>query len=191
MSAAGRSPPSLAPCAVSPWVETTIASGYSLQFKVHPPSFPQCDIYSCGEAGGNGIEERNKQLVEQKSNMSFGCKQRMVQPLFGCSKERGRTPSYSRSSSVKQIPKKLQIQDINIQTASEPHKPRRWFYYDRSQLSRRDTPTPPAVTEICVRRHSLPILGSAVRPFACSLNTHPLCLGSIGSASLLVWMIGV
>lgn len=85
-------------CAVSPWVEGTITTGYRLQFKVRPTSFPQCDINSCGEGGGNSIEGRNKQLVEQKSDIScshFGCKQRMVQLLFGCSKERGRTPSYS------------------------------------------------------------------------------------------------
>lgn len=92
------------------------------------PSFPQCCIYSCGERGSNNIKGRNKQLVEQRSDMScssFGHKQRLKQLLFHCSEERRRTPSYSRSLSAKQIPTHLQIQDANTKTAAECYKPRR------------------------------------------------------------------
>lgn len=91
---------------VSPWVERTVATGYHLQFKVWPTHL-QGVVYT---VGGNSIEGTNKKIVEQRSDTScyrFGHEQRQVQKLFRCSEERGRTLSYSRSLSAKQIPKHL------------------------------------------------------------------------------------
>lgn len=73
----------------------------------------------------------NKGFAEQKSNMSRSLfKGELVQPLFLCSKESGRTLSYSRSTTVKQIPKNLLVQDVDTQTASECYMTRRFTMMD-------------------------------------------------------------
>lgn len=64
--------------------------------------FPQCCIYTCVCVMGRQQYwgKKKKTFVDQKSDMSssrFGSEQRPIQPLFNCSKEKGRTLSSSLS----------------------------------------------------------------------------------------------
>lgn len=81
---------------------------HGLSFRVHSsaPLLPHGWRYSCWVQGSRS-NEKDRQL-EERSDMScfqFGSKQ---WPLFHCSKERGRTWSYSRSVSFQLIPTNLQ-----------------------------------------------------------------------------------
>lgn len=86
-------------CALSPWVEWTSATGYSLQFKVSTVLHIQFCVW---ERTSAVLSEKIKKLVDQKSDMSssqIGSEQRPIQPLFNC-EEKGRTLTSSWVSIV-------------------------------------------------------------------------------------------
>lgn len=106
------------------------------------------------------MKKRNKGYAEQKSNMScFLFRGEQVQPLFLCSKESGRTLSYSQSTTGKQIPRNLQIQDVGTQSAGECYKTRRFTMMDRSDIY--FPIVIHTISEVCIPRQSLRLPNSA------------------------------
>ena len=147
--------------------------GYHLQFEARLPHFQSViNTVVRGEAAAVLREEINSLLNKSDTTCShFGNEQRLVQPLFRCSEERWRAPSYTRFASIKQIPTNLHVQNAYTQTATERDQTGRLvcnYRSDRCLLSCSDSPRPQAVSKVCIRGHSLRIPGAAVR-----LVTHP------------------
>lgn len=140
---------------VMPICSLTATTCCHLQSKAWPPHFCTTVDKAVGnEEAAVMKKKRNKGCGEQKRNMSRSLfRAEQVQPLFLWSKESGRTLSYSRSTTVQQIPKNLQVQDVDTQTASECYKTRRFTMMDISEIYFpivRHT-----ISEVCIPTQSL------------------------------------
>lgn len=155
---------------------------------VQASSFPYGGKHRSKERGCSGTEGRNTQSPAQESDTSgprFGGQQRLVQPLFRCSEERRRTPSYFGPESVKQISTNLQVQDVNAQTTSDCDQSGGLVCNHRSNrrlLSCSDTPRPQAVSKVCIPGHGLRIPSIAVRSVSRPPHLQQMCRGGVSSS---------
>src|SRR4029434_5587658 len=134
-------------CAVSPWVLRTITAGYELQFA---PSFGGV-IQSVVQQGQSHFLQKEIDSLLQKEAIS------VVPPEEGEGRE---LSANTRSSCVEQSAHAVEVQNADSKTNLLVH-------HDRPKRCLLPCPDPPQtseISEVCVRRNSMPVPRTPVRP---------------------------
>src|SRR4029434_9785485 len=91
---------------------------------------------------------------------------RLLQPLLPCTQKRRELSAYIRSTCVKQSTHAATVQDVDPTPACAVHKAKRLVYHDRlkrRKFTRSDPPQTSEISEVCIRRNSVPIQRTPVR----------------------------
>src|SRR4029434_9728561 len=124
------------------------------------PSAIQRSDTVCGAA-------RTVSLPMGRDNLSRGGKYRLLQPLLPRTQKRQELSANIRSTCVKQSTHAATVQNVDPTQACAVYKAKRLVYHDR--LKRRlfphsDPPQTSEISEVCVRRNSVPIQRTPIRP---------------------------
>src|SRR4029434_8656918 len=149
------------------------------------PSAIQRGDTVCGSARTVSLPTRRDNLPAQKGSDKQsppqGGKCGLLQPLLPCTQKRRELSANIRSTCVKQSTHATTVQNVDPTQACAVYKAKRLVYHDR--LKRRlfllsDPPQTSEISEVCVRRNSVPIQRTPIRPVPSAEGIYKVRRGS-------------
>src|SRR4029434_3607825 len=170
-------------CAVSPWVLRTITKGYVLQFARPPPPFGGVIQSVVQQGQSHFLREEIVSLLRKRSDKcsaSRGGSFRLLQPLLPGPQKGRELSANTRSTCVEQSTHAAKVQNADPTPASAVHKTKRLVYHDRLKrciFPRSDPPQTSKISEVCIRRNSVPIQRTPIRPSSGAEGIHSVRRG--------------
>src|SRR4029434_4433977 len=143
-----------------------------------PSAFQQSNTV-CDTARTVSLPTRTNNLPAQKKgheqNSSQGRECRLLQPLLPRTQKRRELSAYIRSTCVKQSTHAATVQNVDPTPACAVYKAKRLVYHDRLKrriFPRSDSPQTSVISEVCIRRNSVPIQRTPIRPSSSAEGIH-------------------
>src|SRR4029434_2563302 len=156
-------------CAVSPWVPKNDHKGLRAAIRPSPSAIQRSDTI-CGAAKTVSLPTGRDSLPAQKrsnkQSPSRGGKCRLLQPLLPRTQKRRELSANIRSTCVKQSTHAATVQNVDPTQACAVYKAKRLVYHDRPKrrlFPHSDPPQTSEISEVCIRRNSVPIQRTPIR----------------------------